>query len=32
MAWLLEKLAEREARIAELEARAKQTAWLLALP
>jgi len=32
VAWLLERLAARDARIAELEAQLKQTEWLLSLP
>jgi hypothetical protein len=32
VAWLLERLADRDARIAELEARLKETEWLLSLP
>ena len=32
VAWLLEQLAERDARIAELEARLGETEWILSLP
>lgn len=32
VAWLLERLAERDARIVELEAQLKRTEWLLSLP
>ncbi|HLW47348.1 MAG TPA: hypothetical protein VKW09_06225 [bacterium] len=32
VAWLIEQLAERDLRIADLEARLKDTAWLLSLP
>ena len=32
VAWLLEKLAERDARIAELETKLRETAWILSLP
>jgi hypothetical protein len=32
VAWLLEQLAERDARIAELERTVKQTEWILSLP
>jgi hypothetical protein len=32
MAWLLEKLGERNARIAELEARLRQHEWIFLLP
>ena len=32
VAWLLEKLTERDARIAELEAKLQDTAWILSLP
>jgi hypothetical protein len=32
MAWLLNKLRERDVRIAELEARMKQNEWIFLLP
>lgn len=32
MAWRLEQLAERDARIAELERKVKHTEWILSLP
>lgn len=32
VAWLLDKLAERDAHIAELEARLERNAWTLSLP
>ncbi len=32
VAWLLEQLGDRDARIAELEARLRETEWLLSLP
>lgn len=32
VAWLLERLAEREARILELEAQLKRMEWLVSLP
>ena len=32
VAWLLEKLAERDARIVELETKLRETAWILSLP
>jgi hypothetical protein len=32
VAWLLEQLAERDARIAELERTVNQTEWILSLP
>jgi len=32
VAWLLDKLAERDARIAELEARLTQNEWAFSLP
>ena len=32
VAWLLEQVAERDARIAELELKVKQTGWILSLP
>jgi hypothetical protein len=32
VAWLLDKLADRDARIAELETRLKDSEWALSLP
>ncbi|MHB8732818.1 MAG: hypothetical protein ACYDAB_13620 [bacterium] len=32
VAWLLEQVAKRNARIAELELKVKRTAWILSLP
>jgi hypothetical protein len=32
MAWLVERLAERDERIAELEARLRHVEWTLSLP